>query len=203
MEYFDSRKAKQARDSLDNRSIFGDNLRIIPRHAIDEILAPAFGDRDAAAPSASTQAAVTTTMSPISGRTSQPSSPLTSSPLSQFIAEQQQGHYHPDAYAEECVDIDTTNSSPFHGSRALPISPVRAHGLHSHQLHGGAASGSAPGVLNAHSMHAGSARRISTGSVKLAHLPGLHQSTSDQDLDRKSTRLNSSHSGESRMPSSA
>ena len=73
MEYFDSRKAKQARDSLDNRSIFGDNLRIIPRHAIDEILAPAFGDRDAAAPSASTQAAVTTTMSPISGRTSQPS----------------------------------------------------------------------------------------------------------------------------------
>ena len=85
MEYFDSRKAKQARDSLDNRSIFGDNLRIIPRHAIDEILAPAFGDRDAAAPSASTQAAVTG--SPISGCAFQSSPTPTSFPPSQSITE--------------------------------------------------------------------------------------------------------------------
>ena len=32
---------------------------------------------------------------------------------------------------------------------------------------------------------------------------GLNSADSFRDLDRKSTRLNSSHSGESRMPSSA
>ena len=41
---------------------------------------------------------------------------------------------------------------------------------------------------------------ISTDSVLIAM---LHRATCGQPKDRKSTRLNSSHSGESRMPSSA
>ena len=39
--------------------------------------------------------------------------------------------------------------------------------------------------------------------AKLKQLEGLTPSYRDWETDRKSTRLNSSHSGESRMPSSA
>lgn len=174
VEFFDSRKAKQAREALDNRSIFGTSLRIISKHAADEILASAFAD---APPMVSAQSQ-STTMSPVSGRPSQPSSPLSAFSLSQYVADHQQ-HQQRDPYDEEFVEIDTTNSSPFHGPRALPlpISPIHAH---MHQLHtSGCGSGGGGGAP--HSQHVGGARRISTGSVKIP----LHQSTSEQDLRRR------------------
>lgn len=71
-----------------------------------------------------------------------------------------------DTLDQQHSDVDTTNSSPFHGTRALPISPGS-------QGHG-------------YPLHTGSSRRISTGSVNISALgTPLHQSTSEQDLRRR------------------
>lgn len=75
-------------------------------------------------------------------------------------------NYSADTLDQQQSDIDTTNSSPFHGTRALPL-------LASTQSHN-------------HPIHSGGSRRISTGSVNVSALgTPLHQSTSEQDLRRR------------------
>lgn len=69
--------------------------------------------------------------------------------------------YPLDAQDQQHSDVDTTNLSPFHGTRALPLATAsQGHGYGS--------------------------RRISTGSVNISALGApLHQSTSEQDLRRR------------------
>ena len=45
--------------------------------------------------------------------------------------------------------------------------------------------------------------RLTNGQEVIAYIPGEGHNLQEHSIDRKSTRLNSSHSGESRMPSSA
>ena len=148
-------------EALNGRSIFGIRLCLIPRHA---------------APAELTGRVVFPLHSENSrhlGRGgSQPTSPLASTNsfgrlyTDGFSLSSHQEH--PAERNETNMNADTSNSSPFHGSRALPlISPLS----HSHSIA---------------SLHTGGGRRISTGSVDM-HPGGsvLHQSTSEQDLRRR------------------
>ncbi|KAL5507306.1 hypothetical protein ACEPAH_6762 [Sanghuangporus vaninii] len=156
-EFFDCRNAKSAMEALNGRSIFGIRLCLVPRHAASAELT---GRIPFPLSSENTRQ--------IGRGGSQPTSPLVSNnsfgrmyPDGFSLSSHQE---HPTEMNEASVSADTSNSSPFHGPRALPlVSPLS----HSHSI----------------TLHAGGGRRISTGSVSV--LPGLHQSTSEQDLRRR------------------